>query len=987
MTIETIKFSQMTDGGDLANNDKTPGLQSGANVLFNNPWTFLPPGTTAERPAPSAAVNFRLRFNTTDQLYEYYDAVLGQWTQLQESAFTQGPFVIWKADASIPDGQNLGALADGILRQTISAGEATLDILQIPLTGAYGGTGLNNGILTINLSAGSLGYVLTSDVDGNATWAPNGYTTDAVLLTPSGNQTITIHDLSLATGSMFAILGSFNSGSASGGFAGDFTAYSTTAALGSLSLRAADNAGNYANILTNASTSAARTWTLPDASGTIALAGTQILTIDGDTGSATPTAGVVQFTGASTGLTFSGATNVMTLGGILSPVNGGTGVNNGTSTLTLAGSLETIGAFAVDFTFTGATGVTFPTSGTLATTSSASGHVTAGNINELAWYAANGDTVSGLTTANDGVLITSGAGVPSISSTLPTAVQDNIVQLGAQVEALNMNTHLINNVVNPVSPQDAATKDYVDTAGGAFLPLAGGTMSGDISMGSAHRVTNALDPSAPQDYATKNYVDQTALNGTSVYTATTTSLGTVTQSGSGVGATLTNAGAQATLSVGGVNPPVGADVLVKDTATGMTAANEGIYTVTSVGSGASNWSMVRKTGYDTPTEINNTGLILIQNGTLAGTAWYNTNTIVTVDTTNFNYVQFGQTLANVNPNSIIGGNFDTNPWQRGVSFALGTGQGQTADMFSWINNGGSGGVTILKTADAPSVGQADMFSVNCLHIDVTTADASIGAADIYALRYNMEGYDWAQIAQNPFVLSFWHKHTVTGTYCVNFFNSAQDQYYIAEYTQAVADTWEFAELPIAASPAGGTWNYTTGIGVQLNFTIAGGSDWQGSAGSWGSGTKFITSNQVNGMSSTSNNSKFQFVKVESGAAATAFPFEAEQVVTDKCQRYYESGMTVGKYFSAATSGYSNESENSLACFNGNGGATVYYRTTKRANPTFNIKAHDGTSGQVLLQTVGNVTPSAINAGTNIATLTVGGATNGINFYWEADAAV
>jgi hypothetical protein len=38
--------------------------------------------------------------------------------------------------------------------------------------------------------------------------------------------------------------------------------------------------------------------------------------------------------------------------------------------------------------------------------------------------------------------------------------------------ALNMNTHLINNVVNPVSPQDAATKFYVDAGDAATLAAA-----------------------------------------------------------------------------------------------------------------------------------------------------------------------------------------------------------------------------------------------------------------------------------------------------------------------------------------------------------------------------------------------------------------------------------------------------------------------------------------------------------------------------------
>lgn len=411
--VDTIKFSQMTSGGDLANNETTPGLKSGANVLFNNPWTFLAPGTTAQRPAPSAAINYRLRFNTDDQLYEYYNAILGVWSQLEETAVTQGPFVTYKADATLPDAQNLGLLADGILIQTIAAGIATLDILAIPLTGTYGGTGVNNGI----------------------------------------------------------------------------------------------------------------------------------------------------------------------------------------STITIEGNIEFSGAFPFIGNLTGATDVIFPTSGTLATTTGASGHVSTGNINELTWYAATGDTVSGLTTGNNGVLITSGAGVPSISSTLPTAVQSNITQLGAQSQALNMNSHLINNVSVPVSDSDAANKLYVDT---------------------------------------------TALNGTSVYAASAGSLGTVTQSGAGVGATLTNAGVQATFALDGANPPVGVNVLIKNTATGMTSANEGIYTVTSVGSGATNWVLTRATSYDTATEINQTGLILVQNGsTLVGTAWYNAATIVTVDTTAFSYSQFG----------------------------------------------------------------------------------------------------------------------------------------------------------------------------------------------------------------------------------------------------------------------------------------------------------------------------------------------------------
>jgi hypothetical protein len=53
------------------------------------------------------------------------------------------------------------------------------------------------------------------------------------------------------------------------------------------------------------------------------------------------------------------------------------------------------------------------------TTGGGGGTVTSGTIHDLGVYAATGTTISGLATANSGVLVTSASGVPSIATTLP----------------------------------------------------------------------------------------------------------------------------------------------------------------------------------------------------------------------------------------------------------------------------------------------------------------------------------------------------------------------------------------------------------------------------------------------------------------------------------------------------------------------------------------------------------------------------------------
>ncbi|MBN8537175.1 MAG: hypothetical protein J0M15_08975 [Deltaproteobacteria bacterium] len=58
------------------------------------------------------------------------------------------------------------------------------------------------------------------------------------------------------------------------------------------------------------------------------------------------------------------------------------------------------------------------------------GTVNTGAVDQLAFYAAAGNTVSGLSTSPNGVLVTNGSSTPSISSTLPSVVQNNISSVG-----------------------------------------------------------------------------------------------------------------------------------------------------------------------------------------------------------------------------------------------------------------------------------------------------------------------------------------------------------------------------------------------------------------------------------------------------------------------------------------------------------------------------------------------------------------------------
>ena len=121
-------------------------------------------------------------------------------------------------------------------------------------------------------------------------------------------------------------------------------------------------------------------------------------------------------------------------------------------------------------------------------------------LNELA--AALGDD------ANFSTTITS-----SIATKLPLAG-------GTMSGAIDMGTSKVTNAGDPTALQDLVTKNYSDTQDALKLNLAGGTMSGAIEM-SNNKVTGLGTPTAATDAATKGYADSILGSSTAAATSAT----------------------------------------------------------------------------------------------------------------------------------------------------------------------------------------------------------------------------------------------------------------------------------------------------------------------------------------------------------------------------------------------------------------------------------------------------------------------------------
>jgi hypothetical protein len=288
------------------------------------------------------------------------------------------------------------------------------------------------------------------------------------------------------------------------------------------------------------------------------------------------------------------------------PTNGQIDIGNGTgftrTTLTAstgisisngAGSISISNSGVLSFS-AGTTGLT-PSTGTTGTVT------LAGTLN-----VANGGTGA---TSLTGYVYGNGTGAFTASTTIPNSgLQNSSLTIGSTAISLGNTASSIAGLTSltltqdPINPLDAATKQYVDS-----------TIEG-------------LNIHAPAAAATTANLTATYNNGTS-----------------GVGATLTNSGAQAAFAVDGYTAALNDRILVKNQST---AAQNGVYTVTTVGSGSTNWVLTRATDMNVSgsgaDQLGPGDYVFVVNGTQnAGTAWVVTTPLpITIGSTSITFVQF-----------------------------------------------------------------------------------------------------------------------------------------------------------------------------------------------------------------------------------------------------------------------------------------------------------------------------------------------------------
>jgi hypothetical protein len=541
------------------------------------------------------------------------------------------------------------------VKQGITTGNILLDGISGNITATNANLGnaltanyfIGNGIAISNIAGGNV-----SGQVGNALLAGTVYTNAQPNITSVG----TLANLS--------VTGTITGGNlATAGYAN----------VGTLTVSGVSDLGNVGNVIITGGTNGYYLQT--NGSGNLVWAaisaGTSI--VNGTSNVAIPTAnGNVNITSAGnttlvvtgTGANITGnfdVTGNLTAGNITTAGSSGniTGANNiSANTFT-----STITTGTAPFTVTSTTQVAnlnVATAGTaglaVAVTGAAQGNIT--SVGTLTGLNVNGTVTAVSFTANTGLFTGDGFGLSNIAGANITGTVANAtyaVNANAASFAVIVTGNAQGNITSVgslVSLTVTGNANVGNLGTTALVATGTGSFGGNITMNSFNIVSLAT-PVNDSDAATKGYVDSTAQGldpkASVVYATTTSIFGsgyTYNNGTSGVGATIT-ASSNGALSIDGSTPTVGERVLIKNEVgafvdnTTQSAAFNGIYLVTVVGSGAAAFVLTRTTDFDVGTEMAGAFTFVEQGTYNADTGWVSiVNPPVTVGTTQIIWSQF-----------------------------------------------------------------------------------------------------------------------------------------------------------------------------------------------------------------------------------------------------------------------------------------------------------------------------------------------------------
>jgi hypothetical protein len=173
---------------------------------------------------------------------------------------------------------------------------------------------------------------------------------------------------------------------------------------------------------------------------------------------------------------------------------------------------------------------------------------------------------------------------------------------------------------------------------------------------------------------------------------------------------------------------------------------------------------------------------------------------------------------------------------------------------------------------------------------------SVPAGELFTFQQRIEGYNiadlgWGTANAKTVTLSFWVRSSLTGTFGGSLRNSAGDRSYPFTYTISSANTWELETITIAGDTSG-TWLTTSGIGINVIFSLGTGTTYSGTAGLWAA-TNYTSATGATSVVGT-NGATFYItgVQLEVGSTATSFDYRPYTTELQLCQRYYETGQII-----------------------------------------------------------------------------------------------